>query len=142
MAYVDLMQFLERLDKEGEFIKVETEVDENYEIGAICRKALDLKGPALFFNHIKGHSVPLVTSLFSTRKRYALALDTAQDEVQKEWIRRVSKPIEPLIVNQGPCKENILRGDEIDIIKFPTPVWNELAGVLKRNTQKKVRRKT
>jgi len=91
MAYADLRQFLERLDREGELSRVETEVELDYEIGRICRKALDPKAPALLFNHIRGHSVPRNESIFN-QKKYALALETTEDEVHDAWIK-VLNPI-------------------------------------------------
>ena len=34
----------------------------------------------------------------------------------------------PKIVKTGPVKENILKGDDIDLYEFPTPHWNRLDG--------------
>ena len=67
MPYRDLRAFLERLEKEGEIVRVELEVDPLYEIGAICRLALDRGGvdgnKALYFAHPKGHSHAVAVNL-------------------------------------------------------------------------------
>src|SRR5262249_42859083 len=36
--------------------------------------------------------------------------------------------IPPKIVKTGPCKENILTGEAVDLYEFPTPYWNRLDG--------------
>ncbi len=128
MPYTDLREYLHRLREEGELANVAVEVDPKFEVGAICRKVLNKRGPALFFERLKGSSVPMVTDLFGTRKRFALALQTTVDKVHEEWVRRTRVPIDPVIVATGSCKENIFLGDEADIFKFPIPTWNELDG--------------
>ena len=128
MAYADLRQFLYQLEKEGELAHVERPVELNYEIGAVCRKTLDVRGPALSFDAIRGRRVPLVVNLFATRRRYALAMETQPDKIHERWIERTQKPIEPVVVKTGPCKENIVLGKDVDLTKFPIPIWNELDG--------------
>ncbi len=132
MPYRDLRAFLERLEREGEVLKVEEEVDLMYEVGAVCRLALDRggveKNKALYFSRPKGHTHPLAVNLLSTRKRYCLALECNPDEVHREWIRRTQKPIEPRIVKEGPCKEVVHVGKEANLFQLPIPFWNELDG--------------
>ncbi|MCH7477843.1 MAG: UbiD family decarboxylase [SAR324 cluster bacterium] len=132
MPYRDLRAFLERLEREGEVLRVEEEVDLMYEVGAVCRLALDRggveKNRALYFSRPKGHTHPLVVNLLSTRKRYCLALECNPDEVHREWIRRTEKPIEPRIVKEGPCKEVVHVGEEANLFQLPIPFWNELDG--------------
>jgi UbiD family decarboxylase len=132
MPYADLRAFLERLEREGEILRVEVMVDLMHEVGAVCRLALDRGGvdrnKALFFSHPKGHSHPLVVNLLSTRKRYCLALECDPDEVHREWIRRTQHPIEPRIVKNGPCKEVVCVGNEVDLSRIPIPLWNARDG--------------
>ena len=33
---------------------------------------------------------------------------------------------EPRVVQDGPVKENVLTGDDVDLLKFPVPKWNRL----------------
>ncbi|MFQ5851751.1 MAG: UbiD family decarboxylase, partial [Candidatus Binatia bacterium] len=128
MAYADLREFLHRLEKEGELAHVRPLVEINYEIGAVCRKTLDLHGPALFFDNIRGHKIPLVVNLFATRRRYAMAIDTTPEELHRHWAEHTLRPIEPLLVKNGPCKENVVNGKDVDLAEFPIPIWNELDG--------------
>ena len=84
MAYKDLRAFLARLEDVGYLARVKTEVSLRYEIGAICRKSLDANGPALLFERPGGYSVPLVTNCLGTRQRFALALETTLDRLQRD----------------------------------------------------------
>ncbi len=128
MPYKDLRAFLARLEQEGHLARVQVEVDTRFEVGAICRKVLNAFGPALLFERPKGHSIPLLTNALGTRERYALALETTTDKLHEEWVRRTAHPIPPIVVKNGPCKENILLGDDVDLSRLPIPVWNALDG--------------
>ncbi len=128
MPYRDLRQFLARLENEGELARVRTRVDLEYEVGALCRKVLDARGPALLFEKAGDCAFPLTTDLLATRKRMALALETEPSRLMEEWIDRTAHPIRPTIVSTGPCKENVVMGDDVDLFRFPIPVWNALDG--------------
>jgi len=136
MAYNDLREWIAKLEKEGELARIKTEVDWNLEIGAIARENMDRGGPALLFENIKDHKNTLCKKLFtcslSTFSRVALMLGLPKDTPYKEliqvWKERIKKPIKPVIVDRGPCKENILKGDDVDLFQFPTPHWQKLDG--------------
>ena len=44
MAYADLREFIARLEQEKEIVRVKTEVDIRYEMGAVCRHVLSTGG--------------------------------------------------------------------------------------------------
>jgi len=46
-------------------------------------------------------------------------------EIVEELIRRGQKPIKPILVKEGPCKENIYLGDEVDLLRFPVPLVHQ-----------------
>ncbi|MDO8691697.1 MAG: UbiD family decarboxylase [Dehalococcoidia bacterium] len=128
MAFRDLRQFLGRLEAEGELARIKTRVELEYEIGAICRKVLDARGPGLLFEQAGDSAFPLATDLLATRRRLAMALDTEPACLTDEWVKRTSQTVRPTLVSTGPCKENILVGDAVDVFRFPIPVWNGLDG--------------
>jgi 2,5-furandicarboxylate decarboxylase 1 len=129
MPYKDIREFLQFLEQKGELARIGVEVDLNYELGAVCRKALDVGGEennkALLFARPKGYEIPVVANILSSRRRYAMALEVAEKSVQEEYLKRVSQPIPPRIVKDGPCKENVRIGKEVDLFEFPIPIWNE-----------------
>jgi UbiD family decarboxylase len=128
MPYAGVRDYLRRLEAEGEVAHVATEVDLQYEVGAICFKALRARGPALVFDRPGGSDVPLAVNLFANRKRYGLAIDADPEHLHAAWTERMARPIPPVLVDDGPCKENVLRGDDVDLSWLPVPTWNGLDG--------------
>jgi len=132
MSYRDLREWLQKLESEGELKRVKAKVDWNLEIGAILREVGDLGGPALLFDNIKDYGDTICTQLFTgslaTTARIALMLGLPKDTPYKDliqiWRERRKRPIKPVTVDTGPCKENILKGDDVDLFQFPTPHWH------------------
>lgn len=129
MPYRDLREFIEKLKLEGELAEISAEVDWRYEIGGIVRKTLDLKGPALLFRKIKDYSSPLFTSGLSTYSRVSLALNLSRHKglegIVSEFRERIKNPIKARRIETGLCKENIVQQDDVDLLKFPVPLWQE-----------------
>ena len=136
MAYQDIRDWIDRLEKEKELARIKTEVDWNLEIGGILRENIDRGGPALLFENIKGYKDTICTKLFTgslaTFSRIALMLElpknTPYKEIIRVWRERSKKTIKPVLLNTGPCKENILKGDDIDLFQLPVPHWSKLDG--------------
>jgi len=53
MPFDSLREYVDRLEKEGELMRIKAEVDWNLELGAIMRRANDLREPALLFERSK-----------------------------------------------------------------------------------------
>jgi UbiD family decarboxylase len=136
VGFIDLRQWIALLEKEGELRRIRAEVDWDREIGAISRRVLEKKGPALLFENIRGYQAGRCTRLFtggiSTRERLALALGFARDVPNQELVQYVMKKnretIPPVIVPRGPVKERIVRGADADQTEFPVPRWHPLEG--------------
>ena len=64
MKFMDMRQWIALLEKEGELRRITAEVDWNREIGAIARRVLEKKGPALLFESIKGYRNGRCTKIF------------------------------------------------------------------------------
>ena len=134
MAYYSLREWIEKLEMEGELKRVKAEVDWNLEIGGILREVCDTQGPALLFENVKDYKNTLCTRLFtgslSTFSKVALMLglpkETSYEELIKIWRDRSKKRIKPITVESGPCKENILKGEDVDLLQFPVPHWSKL----------------
>ncbi|MFC1980276.1 UbiD family decarboxylase [Chloroflexota bacterium] len=128
MPYKDVRDFIAKLGEEGEPIRIAEEVDWNLEAGAILRRSAEAGLPAVLFEKIKGY--PEGFRLFgggaASFKRMAISLDMSPDtppkELMDEYLRRRQNPIKPVIVKDGPCKENVEIGDEVDLLKLPVPM--------------------
>jgi 2,5-furandicarboxylate decarboxylase 1 len=126
--FLGLREFLALLEREGELARVGVPVALDQELGAICVHSLRHGGPALLFQRPGGMDMPLLVNLLATRRRYGLALGCAPNEAQHEWNRRAAQPLPPVLVESGPCQEQVLLGDEADLTRFPAPTWNSLDG--------------
>lgn len=139
MQFEDFRSFLSELEKRGLLREVSQPVDKNWEISAAMRWVYqgfpENDRFAIRFSKVKGfdHSV-VVGALGANYKSYALAIgldpDLPRREIMegahKKWEAALKNPIPPEIAKGGngaPCKENILLGKDINIHKFPIPVW-------------------
>lgn len=136
MSFMDMRQWLALLEQHGELRRIKAEVDWDREIGAIARRVLEKKGPALLFENIAGYASGRCRRLFTgglgTRARLALALglgrDVSNDALVQYVMRKNRETIPPVIVDGGPVKEVVVRGAAIDQTEFPVPKWQYLEG--------------
>lgn len=141
MGYRDLRHFIEALEQKGWLKRITTEVDPILEITEITDRVSKAYGPALLFENVKGSDMPVLINAFGTFERMNLALEVNNlDEIGQEILTFLQPPevpasffdklkalpkvaqianFMPKIVKTGPVKEVILKGDEIDITKFP-----------------------
>lgn len=132
MPYRDLREFISALERMGELRTVER-ADWDLEIGAITELNYQREGPALLFDSINGYpkGYRILANAMDTRRRALLALDLPldldMDGALDEYDKKIAsyRPVPPVEVEDGPVFENVLRGKEIDLWKFPTPRWHE-----------------
>jgi UbiD family decarboxylase len=137
MAFADLREFIEKTKEWGE-CKVIEGADCDLELGIITEIEDCAKNPSvLLFDRIKGYKpgYRVVSNLFSTLKRQALALglplEAGRMELVKAWREKAKGgivPVPPVEVETGPVKENVLVGDEVNLLEFPAPRWHERDG--------------
>lgn len=133
---ISLRSWLKQLHDADQLRQVSCEVDSNLELGAITRVNLGLSGPALLFDNIKDYqdtiSSQFVTCGLSNRKQLCqlvkLPEETSDREIVAHMKQVYSNPLEPRIVDSAAVKENIIKGDDIDLAQFPAPIWQELDG--------------
>lgn len=132
MAYKDLRTFISELESIGELHRVKAEVDWDCEIGAILREQFNRKGgPALMFENVKDSKFPLFAGTMFGPEKYARMLDVeprTPQAIMNHLIEGMDKTIEPIMVENAPCQENVITGDDIDLNIFPTPRWHALDG--------------
>jgi len=117
---MDLREFLKKLEEEGELQRIKAEVDPKHEIGAICKILNEQSNsPALLFENVKGHTIPVVGQLLASDKRVTAALGLSQQNVFEETAKRAMNPILPRVVASGPCQEVVMEGRDVDVTKLP-----------------------
>ncbi|HEY9181439.1 MAG TPA: menaquinone biosynthesis decarboxylase [Candidatus Baltobacteraceae bacterium] len=88
MAYDSLRAFAEALERSGELLRIDAEVDPRLEISEITDRVVKAGGPALLFTNVRGSRFPVLTNQFGSRKRMSMALgvqdlDEAGDRIRK-----------------------------------------------------------
>jgi 4-hydroxy-3-polyprenylbenzoate decarboxylase len=143
MIYRDLRDFIAQLEKLGELKRISVEVDPKLEMTEIADRVLRAGGPALLFEHPKGHSIPVLANLFGTVKRVALGMgedDPARlREVGKllAYLKEPEPPkglrdawdkwpvlkqvltMAPKEVKSAPCQEIVWEGANVDLSRLP-----------------------
>src|SRR6476469_7323827 len=71
----DLRDWIARLEREGELVRVAAEVDPEREITEVVDRTVSAGGPALLFERVKGSRRPLLINQFGTERRMCLAFD-------------------------------------------------------------------
>lgn len=140
MAYNDLREFLQVLEKKGLLHRVTVEVDPILEIAEITDRMCKSPngGKALFFEKVKGSQIPVVTNIFGSFERMCLSLEVESlDDIGKrieqllhqsppktfkDKIKALFELIEvskylPKRVSKAPCQEVI--NHEPDLNKLP-----------------------
>ena len=135
MSYRDLRGWTAQVEELGE-LKVVRKADWDVEIGVITEIVMNRHGPALLFDEIAGYPAGyrIVANALGGPRRLALTLGLPTDRDIKTLLRlwqekkRGLRPIPPKVVKDGPVMENVLRGGDVDVLKFPTPKWHEHDG--------------
>lgn len=136
MAFHDLREFMQACSDAGEMVTVRQELDWNLEVGAISRRICEIGAPMAHMTNIRsvnnGASIlasPMAKGWQSDFARVAIALEmdpnSRYEQLMDELMVRMEHPIRPLRVKGGPCKENILTGDDINLFALPAPYLHE-----------------
>lgn len=137
MAYRDVRGWMDAVEKMGQLKRVDG-ADWDLEIGAITEivSRENKMRPVLLFDNVKGHApgFRVLSGLLNTMPRLALTTGLREDieglDFVREWRLKMRNmvPIPPILVNRGPVMENIMEGDDVDLLKFPAPRWHEKDG--------------
>jgi UbiD family decarboxylase len=128
VTYDGIRGFLASLEDVGELATIGAPVEIDQELAAVCVHSLRRHGPALLFTRPGGRQARILVNLLASRRRVGLALGCRPSMIQRFWSERVRSPLPPRLVNDGPCQEVVLVGDEVDITRWPVPTWNALDG--------------
>jgi 4-hydroxy-3-polyprenylbenzoate decarboxylase len=142
MKFDDLRDFMAQLEEKGLLKRISQEIDPNLEMTEISDRTLRAGGPALLFENPKGYDQPVLTNLFGTTERVALAMGKENIDGLKEvgeWLAYLKEPeppkgmkamIEKLAifkqvlnmptkrVRKPACQEIIMQGDDVDLTSF------------------------
>jgi 4-hydroxy-3-polyprenylbenzoate decarboxylase len=152
MAYDNLSDFLNELQDDRELVRISAEVDPVLEITEITDRVSKSPdgGPALFFENVKGSSMPVLINLLGSQKRMCRALGVQSfDEVAARvaglikpqapegWIEKLKlvpqlgqpAKLPPRFVRSGVCQQVVKLGRDVDLTELPVlKCWPEDAG--------------
>lgn len=142
--YASLRRFIERLDREGELLRVKTRVSSECEIAEITDRISQCAegGKALLFENT-AEGIPVLTNMFGSQRRMALALGVESlDEIGRRiqsllsqatapknslgdklrmlpMLAEMSKWFPRTVTRRGACQQTVLTGDDIDLGALP-----------------------
>lgn len=150
MAYEDLGHFIRVLSDRGELVRVTTEVSPDLEVAEIADRLVKEGGPAVIFEKVKGAKFPLAMNLFGTMERMLLSLEAGSFDEIAGRVREIIEPEIPVklvdklkmlpklkrladyvpkVVKDGPVKEVVLQGDDVDLGELPVvKTWPQDGG--------------
>ncbi len=128
MAFTDLHQFVEFLDRNHQLQRIKASVDPVLELAEITDRVCkaDGGGTALLFEHVQGSSMPVLINTFGSEERmcWALGVNSLDDlgarishllsmNMPTSFVERAKKLLEmsevarfsPKVVSQAPCQE-------------------------------------
>lgn len=143
MKYNDLRDFIDQLEKLGQLKRISQPISTELAMTEISDRTLRAQGPALLFENPVGFDMPVLTNLFGTPERVALAMGQTdvsalrdvgkllatlkepeppkgfKDAYQKIPLYKqvLNMPVKRL--KKAPCQDNVFTGDDVDLTTLP-----------------------
>ncbi|WP_448212380.1 4-hydroxy-3-polyprenylbenzoate decarboxylase [Colwellia sp. MEBiC06753] len=143
MKYSDLRDFIKQLEQLGQLKRISQPISTDLVMTEISDRVLRAGGPALLFENPEGHDIPVLTNLFGTPERVALAMGQTDVNALREVGKLLATLKEPeppkgfkdaldklplykqvlnmptKVLKKAPCQEIVWSGDEVDLTKLP-----------------------
>jgi len=148
MAYNNLAEFVQVLEREAELKRISHPVKAELEITEIADRVMKAAGPALLFENVVGKTIPVLINAFGSTKRMALALGVQDiEEIAAEIAKLIqTRPpksfkdklqllgvlvklagIPPKIVKDAACQEVVIHDPDLNLLPVLT-CWPGDAG--------------
>src|SRR5215208_335421 len=135
-----LRDWVALLEREGELVRIDAEVDPDLEITEIVDRTVKAGGPALLFTNPKSTRHPLLINQFGSERRMCLAFDAPSldsvaaklgDVLEMQPPQGLAEKVKglkklksiadsrPKSVRSGPVHEVVLTGDDVDLDLLP-----------------------
>ena len=140
MAYSDLRDYISRLERERELVRIRRRVNPELEITEIADRAVKSGGPALLFENVEGSSLPVLINHYGSLRRMSIALGVERlDDIAAEiesllqteppggfldklrMLPKLAKlaSIFPKAVKSAPCQEIVNEGEDASLDFLP-----------------------
>lgn len=132
-GHKDNREYIAALEASGDVVHIKQEVDWDNEAGAIVRRVCELGAPAPHMETIKDYpGFSYLGAPISTYRRLAVSLGMDPrrrlPEIAAEYLKLTNgAPVPPKVIgrDEAPCKQNVMRGDGVDLCKLPVPLVHE-----------------
>src|SRR6266852_6164376 len=133
--HADLREAIDRMERAGELLRIRG-ADWKLEMGTLAEVVYRQDHPpAILFEDIPGYpGRRAVSGLTNSARRMAITLGFPVPSHPLDVVRayrdrmKVHKPIPPRVVSDGPVLENVLKGSDVNVLKFPAPLLHEHDG--------------
>ncbi|MEG3439203.1 UbiD family decarboxylase [Pannus brasiliensis CCIBt3594] len=139
----DLRGFIQLLEERGQLRRIKALVDPDLEIAEISNRMLQVGGPALLFENVKGAEFPVAVNLMGTVERICWAMNREKPEELEDLGKKLAllqQPKPPKKIAQAidfgkvlfdvlkakpnrdffpPCHQVIIEGENLDLNKIP-----------------------
>lgn len=143
MKYHDLRDFIAQLEAMGELKRINAPVASYLEMTEICDRVLRAGGPALLFENVVGHRMPVLGNLFGTPRRVALGMGATEVSALREigkllaYLKEPEPPkgfkdawekwpilkqvlnMAPKVVKKAACQEVVWQGVHVNLGRIP-----------------------
>lgn len=143
MAYRDLREFIALLEQKKQIHRIEDPISAHLEVTAVSDAVLRKQGPALLFENITNHDMPLLSNLFGTQQRVIWAMglnDTADLRKLGKALAELKDPpapnnlfevfgmsnfakkilqMTPKLVSSPLCQQQIWEHEAVDLTRLP-----------------------
>ncbi len=123
----DFRSFLNAIQASGDLVAVDDQVDWDQELSGIGRLSCERNGPAFLFNNVKDYAPQwrIATNPIATWRRMAIAFglpaEAPVSKLYEVYAAREGRPVPPVRVKDGPCKEVVIPGERVDLFDLPVP---------------------
>ncbi len=142
LKFKDLQDFIGFLETKGQLRRIPVPVSCDLEITEIADRVVKQGGPALLFENVTGHDMPVLINMYGTAQRmaWALGVERLEDLVERvegllhlmqgppeglmNKIRTLGQLVhmgsfQPKTVRNAPCQEEVYQGEDVDLFQLP-----------------------
>ena len=106
-----MRDYINKLKADGELQSVDVEVDPQYELAAVTKKAQQRDDDVVLFNRVKGTAFPVVTNLFSSRRRLCELIEARDGNFCPTWNKLLD---ETASLSKDPTRQIDVPADLVD----------------------------
>jgi 2,5-furandicarboxylate decarboxylase 1 len=117
-TFSGIRDFVENLRDEGELLTISEPLDPKFEISTILSELGKKEAPAILFENVKDHELPVIGNLLGTKRRLSMALGVDQQNFFENALLKLEKRIPPVLAKDQSPREMITGKGKVDLLKL------------------------